>query len=58
MDEKILKMVEAHWEYVKSVLEMELSEDLQTDKEGYIDRIGFHYKTAMIHGYKHGQEDK
>jgi hypothetical protein len=59
MDEKVIKMVDDHWEYVKSILEMELPIDMQIiNREDYLDRIGHHYKTAMIHGYKHGKEDK
>lgn len=46
----IKELADAHWKYVESVLEqhgagiyeMELCE--------------FHYKTAFIHGFKHGVE--
>ena len=41
---------EKHWQYVKSVIEQH-NENL--DKPT-IDIIGFHYITAMVHGYKHG----
>jgi len=43
-----VKLADAHWEYVKSVLEAH-SED-----ENVIEKIGFHYKTAFVHGHKHG----
>lgn len=40
-----------HWKYVEGVLKT----------HGVSDRIikivGFHYRTAMAHGYKHGIED-
>lgn len=39
-----------HWSYLEEVLQQhEVSE-----KE--IDIIGFHYRTAFIHGWKHGVE--
>lgn len=40
-----------HWSYVEALLEKH-GEDKAT-----IDKIGFHYRSAMIHGYKHGQEE-
>jgi len=45
------ELTEAHWKYIKEVL---------TNHgifEAEIERIGFHYQTAMIHGYKHGYAD-
>lgn len=39
-----------HWEYIKSLLE---NCNMNPDE---IRRIGFHYKTAFIHGFKHGVE--
>ena len=42
---------EAHWSYIKALLETH-SEDADI-----IEKIGFHYRTAMVHGYKHGIED-
>jgi hypothetical protein len=44
-------LAEAHWKYIKSLLEAH-GED---SDEVY--RIGFHYKSAFIHGYKHAMED-
>lgn len=43
------ELAEAHWEYIKGVLEIHGQKEL--------DVIEYHYKTAMIHGYKHGQTD-
>ena len=41
---------EKHWQYVKSVIEQH-NKNLDAET---IDIIGFHYVTAMVHGYKHG----
>jgi len=43
------ELAKAHWEYVKNLL----------INHGIIDtdQIGFHYKSAFIHGYKHGVSD-
>ena len=41
-----------HWSYIKELL---LTHS-HTDQE--IKVIGFHYKTAFEHGYKHAIEDK
>lgn len=43
----------SHWEYVKSVIRTHVP-DIEDD---VLNIIGFHYKTAMCHGYKHGYED-
>ena len=40
----------AHWAYVKQVLE------LHGEQQETIEKIGFHYVTAMIHGFGHGYE--
>lgn len=44
-------LAEAHWKYVKELL------TVQSVGNPMIDIIGFHYRTAMIHGYKHGFDD-
>jgi hypothetical protein len=44
---------EKHWQYVKSVIEQH-NKNLDS---AIIDIIGFHYITAMVHGYKHGIQD-
>lgn len=49
--ERTQELAEAHWSYVRSVLE---SHRIATD---IITAVGFHYKSAFAHGYKHGQED-
>ncbi len=45
------KLAEAHWGYIKNLL---IQHNVNLDE---IERIGFHYQTAMIHGYKHGWAD-
>lgn len=49
--ENVKNLADAHWSYVKELIE-------QHDSEADIETIGFHYTTAMIHGYKHGMEDR
>lgn len=44
------KQAEAHWSYVKDVLKTHGEDD------DVIDKIGFHYVSAMVHGHKHGVE--
>ena len=44
-------LADAHWDYVKAVLEH------AGETPEIIGIIGFHYRTAMIHGYKHGRND-
>ena len=46
------KLANEHWEYI----ELLLATNGSTEKD--IKLISFHYKTAFIHGYKHGQADK
>lgn len=50
-EEKAKQLAEAHWTYVRQVLELEGFNDVYTKV------LGFHYTTAMIHGYKHGIAD-
>lgn len=44
------KLANAHWEYIRNLLMQHCTD---TD---LINIIGFHYTTAFVHGYKHGQE--
>lgn len=39
-----------HWDYVKGVLALYLS------SESIVQQAAYHYKTAFVHGWKHGQE--
>ena len=43
-------MVKAHWEYVEKLLRV------HGEKEEVITKIGFHYRSALEHGIKHGVE--
>ena len=45
------ELAEAHWGYVKELLK------ISGVQEQEIKRIGFHYVTSMIHGYKHGYQE-
>ena len=45
------KLVEAHWKYIEGMLKV------HGEMEDMIKVIGYHYKTAFIHGYKHGVEE-
>ena len=44
------KLAEAHWSYVRDVLLM------HGEPANNVELIGFHYKSAMVHGFKHGVE--
>lgn len=50
----------AHWEYVRGVIMQEIGDDmgkkLTLTVQEYVDTVGFHYKTAFEHGFKHGEE--
>lgn len=45
------ELVNAHWKYIKGVLEISDMDD------EIIDKIGFHYRTSGIHFYNHAVED-
>ena len=51
MDERVKQLADDHWKYVAEVVEIH-EEGLDV-----IEKCKFHYKTAFIHGYKHGVED-
>ena len=52
MDGKQLaKLAKDHWEYVEELL------IAHGEKNEDIELIGFHYRTAFIHGFKHGVEE-
>jgi len=44
------ELVDAHWAYIEDLLEVE------GKTTSYIEIVGFHYRTAMMHGIKHGIE--
>ena len=45
-------LADAHWSYIESLLKVH-----RTGSEALAE-IGFHYKSAMIHGFKHGVESE
>ena len=47
MDE-VKKLAQEHWNYVEELLHT------HGESDDVIEKIGFHYKSAMIHGVKHG----
>ncbi len=47
-----IKLVEAHWEYMKEVLSWTPMSPTE------IKLVEFHYKSAFYHGMKHGEEVK
>ena len=49
--EKSKELANAHWSYIEQVLKT------SGVQEQEIKRIGFHYVSAMVHGYGHGVED-
>lgn len=48
--ENAKKLSYEHWKYIRELL---LIHGLDNEE---VEMVGFHYKTAFIHGYKHGQE--
>ncbi len=44
------QLAAAHWKYVEGLLELH-----GVDAED-VEIIGWHYRSAMVHGYKHGVE--
>ena len=52
------EMVKSHWEYVKAVLDHEVPDGHMITKEQYIQKVGFHYMSAFVHGIKHGKEQQ
>lgn len=51
-NEAIKELVNSHWDYVQDVI---CTTDPNTAS---LEVIEFHYKTAMLHGLKHGLEMK
>lgn len=47
-------LADQHWQYIVDLLRIHVS-DWDQDE---LAQLEFHYKTAMIHGYKHGVDDR
>ena len=52
----VKKLAAAHWDYVKQVILLHENMDAEIDITQVVEMIGYHYQTAMIHGFKHGFE--
>lgn len=52
-EEEIHKMASEHWRYVKAVI---INSEPNINHNMF-EIIGFHYMSAMAHGYKHGIQD-
>jgi len=50
------KMANDHWEYIRALIENEHSvgDDPLYSVKLYTNLVEFHYKSALIHGFKHG----
>jgi hypothetical protein len=53
----VKKLADDHWDYLKQVITLHEQADRQVDISEAIEMIGFHYRTALIHGYGHGLEN-
>jgi len=53
------KNAKLHWGYIESLLEKHYPDEdtICLMKEDFFNIIGFHYRTAMEHGYKHALQD-
>lgn len=52
MSEQATKLADDHWKYIEDLL-LTHNPDINN-----LNEIGFHYRTAFAHGYKHGREVK
>ena len=50
------ELVDAHWGYVKGVLVQHGITNETMTVDNMLETVQFHYKTAMLHGIKHGRE--
>ena len=48
--------IKAHWNYIQNLLACEIPDGTMLTKDQHIERVGFHYVTAMAHGAKHAKE--
>lgn len=44
------KLVDDHWKYVEGILKASTHDDYE------VNLVGYHYKTAFLHGIKHALE--
>jgi hypothetical protein len=48
---KARETAEAHWNFIEALLQAHVEED------SVIEKCGFHFVEAFVHGYKHALED-
>lgn len=51
-EKSIQDLIDAHWDYIRQTLAVHGA----GDKE--LELVGHHYKTAFLHGFKHGYDAK
>jgi len=54
------ELIQQNWEYLREVIRDGRDEDawIHLKIQDYLTIIGYHYKTAMKHGYKHFVAEK
>jgi hypothetical protein len=52
------KEIQAHWEYIKGLLNHEIPDGTMLTKDQHIQNVGYHYMTAMAHGAKHSANER
>lgn len=58
--EELQKLCDEHWGYIEQIIRNEYDSDMAQlthtsfDLDAYYRRVELHYKTAMVHGFKHG----
>ena len=58
-DSGLDKLINDHWNYIESLLNQTiLWDEVEMTKEEYVSAMGFHYKTAFRHGWKHREEHR
>lgn len=48
---KVEDLAQEHWDYIRDTLKV------HGESDDVIEKIGWHYTTAFVHGYKHAIED-
>lgn len=54
------ELAAAHWSYIEMAIRNEYNSEMAEpigqcfDLDAYCQRVGFHYRTAFMHGFKHG----
>ncbi len=58
-DEEIMRSIDSHWDYLRPVILDGRSPDdwIHLNISDYLTIISYHYKTAMLHGWKHGKDE-